>query len=482
MKVIVIGAGISGLTSAIYLRRAGCETVILEKCTGPGGLSTSWKRKGYTFEGGMHWLIGAIESIPLNSIWLDTGALKDNNPVFFKDPIYTLVDGQDRIPLYRDLHGLPISGLRDRLALLSLKFHLWCFRHFHQPITDLHGLKTRHPRPFSILEYVRMLPAVMIAPFLAMQSAGSYAKRFSNRQIRQLLGAVVQPEINALSLIYTLGTFAVGDSGYPVGGSIRMAGNMADTFTGLGGVIHYHTTALGIEKQCKGWSVRTAGGLMEADAVVVSADARSAIDTLFPEPLQEKWAQKMRKGLETTQCMYIGLGLKTSLADWPRSMQIVLPKPFEAAGQSYDTLVVNNYSRETEYAPQGCSVITCLLHGPSYRFWKQAKEDGSYEQQKQTIAERLTETLGGIIPEIKGNVAVTDMATPLTYERYCSTYEGSYMSHWRPGKALFHAPIRYKPGLYFTGQRTLYSGGLPPAAQSGRLTAQTLCKDFGLVF
>lgn len=74
------------------------------------------------------------------------------------------------------------------------------------------------------------------------------------------------------------------------------------------------------------------------------------------------------------------------------------------------------------------------------------------------------------------------MATPLTYERYCSTFEGSYMSDWHARKGLFHAPIRYQRGLYFTGQRTLYSGGLPIAAQSGRITAQTLCKDFGIVF
>ena len=74
------------------------------------------------------------------------------------------------------------------------------------------------------------------------------------------------------------------------------------------------------------------------------------------------------------------------------------------------------------------------------------------------------------------------MATPLTYERYCSTFEGSYMSHWPARKALFHAPIRYKRGLYFTGQRTLYSGGLPPAAQAGRMASQALCKDFGVEF
>ena len=65
--------------------------------------------------------------------------------------------------------------------------------------------------------------------------------------------------------------------------------------------------------------------------MVVSVDARTAIDKLFAEPLQDGWARKMRKGL----------GLKTSLSEWPRSMQVVLKTPVQAAGITYDTLVVN---------------------------------------------------------------------------------------------------------------------------------------------
>ena len=52
-KVIVIGAGISGLTAAVYARRSGFEAVVLEKAGSPGGVSTNWVRKGYTFEGGV---------------------------------------------------------------------------------------------------------------------------------------------------------------------------------------------------------------------------------------------------------------------------------------------------------------------------------------------------------------------------------------------------------------------------------------------
>jgi phytoene dehydrogenase-like protein len=261
-----------------------------------------------------------------------------------------------------------------------------------------------------------------------------------------------------------------------------MACNMADTFTSLGGKILYRTPALGVEKTDSGWAVRTAAGTMDADAVIISADARTAIDSLFPEPLTDRWARRMRKGLETTQCMFIGLGIKASLQDWPRSMQIVLRKPFQAAGLSFGTLVVNNYSREADYAPEGCSTLTCLLHGPSYEFWKQARQDGRYKQEKQAVVERFIEALGEVIPEIRGNVEVTDMATPLTYERYCDTFEGSYMTDWLPGRSACTAPIRYRKGIYFTGQRTSFSGGLPIAAETGRRCAQKLCKDFALEF
>lgn len=481
-RVIVIGAGISGLTSAVYARRSGFEVVVLEKAGSPGGVSTTWSRKGYTFEGGVHWLIGAKEDLPLHAVWIETGALQENNPVFYKDPIYTLVDDAGQMFLRRDLEGLEITGLRDKLALALLRFHLACFRHFHSPIMDMPGLKSRYPRGFHPMEFVRMLPAVIMTPFLLLESATGYARRFKNPRIRTLLGAVVDPDINALSFIYTLSTFSTGDSGYPRGGSLRMAQNMADCLTSLGGEIRYHTPALSLSREGNAVCVQTAFGTLQADAVIISMDARKAIDKLFGEPLQERWAQRMRKHLKTTQCMFIGLGIKADLSAYSRSMQLVLPRPFTVAGITYKTLVVNNYAHETAYAPPGCTVLTCLLHGDSYAYWAVAKSDGSYAAKKQETIALLIDRLSDRIPEVKTSVEVTDMATPLTYERYCDTYQGSYMSHWAAGKRVPHAPMRYAPGIYFTGQRVSLSGGLPPAAETGHRTAQTLCKDFGVEF
>ena len=481
-RVIVIGAGISGLTAAVYACRSGFAVTVLEKVGSPGGVSTSWNRKGYTFEGGIHWLIGAREDLPLHAVWKETGALQENNPVYYKDPIYTLIDDNGKMSLRRDLKGLEINCLRDKLALALLRFHIACFRHFHPPVMDMLGLKSRYPRGFHPMEFVRMLPAVILTPFLLLESAADYAWHFRSVRVRALLGAVVDPSINALSLIYTLSTFSAGDSGYPQGGSLRMAQNMADCLTSLGGEIRYHTPALSVVREGEMVNVRTASETFQADAVIISMDARKAIDKLFGNPLQERWAKRMRKHLRTTQCMFIGLGVKTDLSAYPRSMQLVLQRPFTVAGITYTTLVVNNYAQETTYAPQGCTVLTCLLHGDSYSYWARAKADGSYAKKKQEAIAILTDSLADRIPEIRTSVEVSDMATPLTYERYCDTFEGSYMSHWVAGKRIPHAPIRFAPGIYFTGQRVCYSGGLPPAAESGYKTAQTLCKDLGMEF
>ena len=122
--------------------------------------------------------------------------------------------------------------------------------------------------------------------------------------------------------------------------------------------------------------------------------------------------------------------------------------------------------------------------GNCYDFWKKAKEDGSYKAKKQELAERFIAELEKFIPEIKGNVEVYDVATPITYERYCNTFEGSWMSVWKAGESGFVFPQKSESveGLYFAGQRTMMPGGLPITVCSGRTAVQYLCKDTKTVF
>lgn len=68
-SMIIIGAGFAGLAAGIYGRINGYNTEIYEMHNLPGGLCTSWKRKGYTFDACIHWLVGSSPESSFNYIW-----------------------------------------------------------------------------------------------------------------------------------------------------------------------------------------------------------------------------------------------------------------------------------------------------------------------------------------------------------------------------------------------------------------------------
>ncbi len=59
-SVIIIGAGIGGLSTGCYAQMNGYKTRIFEMGDKPGGLCTAWQRKGYIIDGCLHWLVGSI--------------------------------------------------------------------------------------------------------------------------------------------------------------------------------------------------------------------------------------------------------------------------------------------------------------------------------------------------------------------------------------------------------------------------------------
>ena len=68
-SIIVIGAGVAGLSTGCYGQMNGYQTQIFELHDKPGGLCTAWKRKGYTFDGCIHWLSGSKAGSSMNAVW-----------------------------------------------------------------------------------------------------------------------------------------------------------------------------------------------------------------------------------------------------------------------------------------------------------------------------------------------------------------------------------------------------------------------------
>ncbi len=62
---IVVGGGIAGLTSAVYLARDGKKVVLIEKNKECGGLVSTFAHNGYHFEGGVRALEDAGIIFPM---------------------------------------------------------------------------------------------------------------------------------------------------------------------------------------------------------------------------------------------------------------------------------------------------------------------------------------------------------------------------------------------------------------------------------
>lgn len=491
-KVIIIGAGIAGLTAGIYAQLSGFKSEIYEQHTIAGGYCTSWRRKGFLFEGGMHWLTGSKSGSALNELWRETGALGDNNPVHLRDPFLTYIDSDGGTTcLYRDLeklrgHLTDISP-EDKDAIDRMCADVKKFENFGMPITDIRGLKTKNKAaPFGIGSMIKMMPLLPAMGALNKYSVTEYLERFKSRKIRNLLSGVIPAEFSAFSLVMTLVTLTTGDGGYSEGGALRMAENMAKKYGEAGGVIHYSSPVEKIiTENNKAAGITVNGEIIPADAVIVTADTRTAIDRLFEKPLDEKWAADMRQHTKPQTCVFLCFGIGADLSDMPETFLFELEQPVEFADGSAATLFgLNNYSAYKGYAPQGKTAATAFINGDRYNYWKAAKDDGTYAQKKQQVAEQAIALYEQRFPELKGKFEVWDVVTPITYERYCSGYRGSWMSVMAAGDRQRTYPAKSESisGLYFAGQRLMMPGGMPVAVMTGRQAAQHLCKDNDAVF
>lgn len=488
--IIIVGGGIAGLSAGIYAQQSGFDTTIYEMHTIPGGNSTSWRRKGYLFEGGLHWLTGSKPGTPLHRLWTEVGALQDNNPVTLRDPFFTDMDGEQPIHLYRDPkqleeHLITIAPA-DRAAIQAFIKDVRAIRDMRMPISDVKGVKMKHKSPSALRALPGVIKALPRLGKLQKMSIAQYIAPFTHPGIRRLLSGVAGGgETSVMAMLFTVGVLAAADGGYPAGGSLRMAQNMADTYTQLGGRIHYgqHVSQV-VVSNAQATGVMIGEAFHPADAVIIAADTRVIIDTLFDAPLNESWADAMRAIIQPTNCTFVSLGVTADLSDLPESMGFSLSTPLTYADQTITHLGFNQYAHYPDYAPAGCTAVTCTLMGDTYDYWKQAQADGTYKELKAQLAQDVIDRMAQVLPQTQDQVAVWDVATPVTYERYCGTYRGSWMSGMDQEQMSksFPSVSENIRGLYFAGQRLILPGGLPVALMTGRTAVQHLCKDHDQVF
>lgn len=468
-NIIIIGAGISGLSAGCYGQMNGYKTEIFEMQSTPGGLCTSWNRNGYLMDGCIDWLIGSNPDNFINDLWNELSAF-DNKELIYHDYAMQVEDGSGkRLVLYSD-----VDKLENHLIELS-------------------------PADSSLI--MEFTDAIRKCAFFSKTTNTVFNNKFNDMTMHDFLQQLKDPFLReALSvcllpldskdycvggLIFRLSFYNRKDACWPTGGSLAFSKGIEKKYISLSGKINYKAKVDEIiVKDNKAIGIRLSDGSEHyAEYIISTADGYM---TIF-ELLQRKYVNSEIKLLYDNKkilptSMQVSLGIDYDLSDQPHSMAIKLDNPLIAGNTANTYLFFKHFCYDHIISNSGKSVITSIIR-TDYEYWKTLyKNTEMYMLEKEKICMEFIKVIEGRFPQIKGQIQVVDVATPVTYNRYTDVWQGSYMGWWGISGNTIPSVLPGLKNFYMAGQWSQPSGGITTAMMSGRGCITKMCMDDGKEF
>ncbi len=492
-SIIIIGAGIAGLSAGCFGQMNGYQTQIFELHDLPGGLCTAWKRKGYTIDGCIHWLMGSNPRSELNPLWRQLGALPGQGVINHEE--FERIQDADGKTLIVYANADRLEAHMKELApgdAATIEEFTGTIRRFSHM-----SMFTDKPRelmsPIESVRYgLKMLPYLGSLKQGMNTTAGEYAERFKDPFLRRVFPLIYGgADLPMIVYFMFMGSLHAQDSGVPRGGSLAFAQAIERRYRNLGGQVHYHARVDKIlveddqgSQGSRAVGVRLVDGReFRADYVISAADGHSTLwNMLDGKFLTDELRNLYDKARIFNPVVQVSLGADCDLSGTPHTGIIVLQQPVSIAGEARSSFHYRHLSYDPGMAPAGKSLVEVIFES-NYTYWQGiAKDQERYDAEKQQIAIKVMALLEPSFPGITSAVEMVDVATPLTTERYTANWQGSiegwYVS--RDAAALMTKGIaKTLPGLehfYMAGQWVEPGGGLPGVAPSGRNIIQMICR------
>lgn len=209
-SMIIIGAGIAGLSAGCYAQMNGYQTQVFEMHDKPGGLCTSWKRKGYIIDGCLHGLAGSSSALPFYRVWSE---LIDMSQISFinediKD-VFEFSDGT-RFYLYSDLARLEeyMKGIAPEDSEVTSEFIDGINK------VGKFSIPLEKPRElYSLSDYLKMIENLPMFPFTRKwlsTSANEFAGRFINPFLSRAMRYVNSPVLFEMLVLNAMDLKSLG--------------------------------------------------------------------------------------------------------------------------------------------------------------------------------------------------------------------------------------------------------------------------------
>lgn len=494
-SIIIIGAGFAGLAAGIYARMNGYKTHIFEMHTLPGGLCTAWKRKGFTIDACIHWLVGSNPMSGMHRYWEEVG-IAQNREFINMDEYMQVEDASGRrVIFYTDVdrlekHLLEVSP-QDAEPIREFIDGIRMCLPFDQPSKEIpffQRLGKQLKLGITFMKNGRKMQEWM------KLTCDEFSQRFSDPLLREALMEIWIPGFSMFFMLFTFAYLHNKNAGYPLGGSMPMSKAMENRYLNLGGALSYgnRVAKIILDNDCA-VGIRTSDGTeYRSDIVISAADGFNTIFNMLDGNFaDEKIRHYYDKWPLFPPLIFIGLGVSRKFDDVKISVSgfsFFLQEPVEIAEKIRDRLSVHIYHHDPSMAPAGKTTLTIMM-ATDYDYWKALHNNRQdYEQKKEEIAGQVISLLEQRFPGISSQVEMTDVATPMTFERYTGNWKGSFEG-WliTPDNAyvLMKPMSQSLPGLknfYMCGQWVEPGGGLPTAVMSARRLVKRMCKDSGRKF
>jgi phytoene dehydrogenase-like protein len=490
--VVVIGAGIGGLTCGALLAKEGLSVLVAEQHSKPGGCCTFFQRNGFTFDAGLNALAGAERGGMLYNILEELG-LKDEIE-FIQLTRLTRIIGTDYNILSTPLEGLaeelkrmfPGEGMSIDTFVRDCKAVTSQIMALAEPAPDLLGF---------LGKMGLMIKFLFKSPKLMKYGGKSYkqalARSLKEPKLRAILGSLLDWDTR-WAATYPMMLLGIPTFQYPKGGAQARAATLAKGVTKHGGDLTLKTLVKKIVvEDGKTTGVELADGTMVRSRYVVSnADGRQTFLKLIGEQyLSPKLAKELKETRLSDPVFLVSLGVDTDLkAMGFDGTEIIYNRSnniddiWGGDPEKCSLCIMMNSLRDPSQAPEGMATVQIVTPFPyNYMgYWKREKDGArgnEYMELKEALADKLIASAERVIPQLSKHIVCKDIATPLTFERYTLNSEGA--SHgWfpAPGAKMRSQKTPFK-NLYQAGHWTFPGFGILTVALSGRNAAKLVLKE-----
>jgi phytoene desaturase len=486
-KIMIAGAGLGGLCTALRLATKGFDVTIVEKHHQAGGRLNLIEKDGFKFDLGPTFFSMSYE---FDELVKSTGI---DYPFEFieLEPLFTVnIDGIAKtFTIYKDLDKLAaqFEGIEPRFKE-KMEVHLKKTEILYHDTVN----RIVHRNFNSLPDYLLQMSKVPLkhTPLIFKTMWRELCDSFESKEARMIFSLVGfflgATPFDTPAIFSLLNYIEMKHDGYHnvKGGMYRIVESMVKVLEEKGVKIHYNTEIVGAE-QNSGELIALIdknGIKWTANQFIINADAASFRGQIFHH--KKYTAPKLDKMKWTMAPLTIYLGIKGKLdklehhnyflgdnfdeyAKGVFKNQVSFRKPYY-----YANLPSRN---NPEYAPEGHESLFILCPSPDLRFkpdWSDSNEIA------QNIINDLSERTGYNLNEM---IVSKTILTPKHWENMFNLYQGS-------GLGLAHDMNQigwFRPGnkdeklsnVYYVGASTIPGTGLPMTVISSKLTTERLLND-----